>query len=116
VQARDQPNGPPMLRREYALLIDPDHRFRAALARRLRHLDMATQEGTGSDALVALPAHPPRIAVVEVDLADISGYEICRELRDLYGPELPIVFVSGRRSEPADRVAGLLIGADDYLG
>jgi len=105
-----------MVRCEYALLIDPDTRFRAALARRLRHLDMATQEGAGSDALGGLPAHPPRIAVVEVDLADISGYEICRELRDRYGPELPIVFVSARRSEPADRVAGLLIGADDYLG
>ena len=48
-------------------------------------------------------------------LPGTTGYEICRELRQRYGDELPIVFVSGERREAADRVVGLLIGADDYL-
>ena len=36
-------------------------------------------------------------------------------MRQLYGPSLPIVFVSGERVEAYDRAAGLLLGADDYL-
>jgi two-component system, NarL family, nitrate/nitrite response regulator NarL len=40
---------------------------------------------------------------------------VCRELRDEYGDVLPIIFVTGERTEPGDRVAGLLLGADDYV-
>jgi DNA-binding NarL/FixJ family response regulator len=45
----------------------------------------------------------------------ISGYGVCHALRDEFGESLPIMFVSGERTEPYDRVAGLLVGADDYL-
>ena len=45
----------------------------------------------------------------------MSGYETCRELRDRYGETLPLVLLSGTRVEALDRVAGLLIGADDYI-
>jgi DNA-binding NarL/FixJ family response regulator len=45
----------------------------------------------------------------------MSGYDVCRILRAQYGDELPIVFVSGERTEPFDRVAGLRLGADDYI-
>jgi DNA-binding NarL/FixJ family response regulator len=44
-----------------------------------------------------------------------SGYEICRELPERYGDNLPIIFVSAARTDETDRVAGLLLGADDYL-
>jgi hypothetical protein len=37
----------------------------------------------------------------------------CHELRREHGPGLPILFLSGERTEPYDRVAGLLLGADD---
>jgi DNA-binding NarL/FixJ family response regulator len=53
--------------------------------------------------------------VLEVCLSDISGYEVCRSLREEFGDELPIIFVSAARTESFDRVAGLLVGADDYL-
>jgi len=45
----------------------------------------------------------------------MSGYETCHELRSRYGDTLPLVFLSGTRVEALDRVAGLLIGADDYI-
>ncbi len=48
-------------------------------------------------------------------LPGISGYEVCRQLRERFGEQLPIIFVSGDRTEAHDRVAGLMIGADDYL-
>jgi two-component system response regulator ResD len=49
-----------------------------------------------------------------VQLPGISGYEVCRFLKG-QDPELPILFISGARAESMDRVAGLLVGADDYL-
>lgn len=58
---------------------------------------------------------PPDLVVLDVQLPEMSGYEVCRELRDEFGERLPILFVSGFRTESLDRVAGLLIGADDYL-
>jgi DNA-binding NarL/FixJ family response regulator len=48
-------------------------------------------------------------------LPGVSGYEVCRELKDEFGETLPIVFVSRNRTEPGDRVAGLLVGGNDYL-
>src|SRR5262245_23877237 len=57
----------------------------------------------------------PELVVLDVQLPEMSGYEICRELREEFGEGLPILFVSGFRTEALDRVAGLLVGADDYL-
>ncbi len=53
--------------------------------------------------------------MLDVRLPGISGYALCRELRDRLGAAVGILFVSGERTEPFDRVAGLLLGADDYL-
>lgn len=53
-------------------------------------------------------------AVLDVTLPDGTGYELLGLLRA--GREsLPVIFVSGVRGEAHDRVAGLLLGADDYL-
>jgi DNA-binding NarL/FixJ family response regulator len=71
--------------------------------------------GTGEAALRAAERERPSLVVLEVKLPGISGYEVCRALRDRFGPGLPIVFVSGDRTQAHDRVAGMLLGADDYL-
>jgi DNA-binding response OmpR family regulator len=71
---------------------------------------------SGAEALeVTRGAEPPDLVVLDVQLPGMSGYEVCRELRDEFGDGLPILFVSGFRTEALDRVAGLLVGADDYL-
>jgi DNA-binding NarL/FixJ family response regulator len=71
--------------------------------------------GTGEEALAAAEAEDPEVVVLEIHLPGISGYGVCRELRQRFGAAVGIVFVSGERVEPFDRVGGLLIGADDYL-
>jgi len=53
--------------------------------------------------------------MLDVCLPGISGFEICRELREHCGSELPIILVSGTRVDALDRSAGLLIGCDDFL-
>lgn len=70
---------------------------------------------TGEEALAAARRERPRLVVLEVRLADISGYEVCRALKDLFGDAIGVVFTSRDRTEPSDRVAGLMLGADDYL-
>lgn len=52
---------------------------------------------------------PRRAAARDVWLRDLP------RLRDEFGEGLPILFVSGFRTEALDRVAGLLVGGDDYL-
>ncbi len=56
------------------------------------------------------------LAVVEVELAgEMNGFEVLGALHDGFGPDLPVILVSGTRTAPPDRVAGLLLGADDYV-
>ncbi|MTH45030.1 two-component system response regulator CreB [Intestinirhabdus alba] len=55
----------------------------------------------------------PDVAILDVGLPDISGFELCRKLLERH-PALPILFLSAR-SEEVDRLLGLEIGADDYV-
>jgi DNA-binding NarL/FixJ family response regulator len=73
------------------------------------------EAASGEDALVAVREERPGLVLLEVSLPDVSGFELCRQLRDQFGDELPILFVSGERTAPLDRAAGLLMGGDDYL-
>jgi len=82
----------------------------------LRRVGYTTYEAeTGEEALAAAKRERPALVILEVSLPGVSGYEVCRELKDEFGEALPIVFISGTRTEPADRVAGLLVGGDDYV-
>jgi DNA-binding NarL/FixJ family response regulator len=98
------------------LIVDGDSDSRAMLSALFERVGCTASEAeTGARALAAARSERPRLAVLEVQLPDVSGYELCRELRDEFGESLPIVFLSRNRNEPNDRVAGLLIGADDYF-
>jgi DNA-binding NarL/FixJ family response regulator len=99
------------------LIADPDAAVRADVAQVFEAAGYAVKEvATGEAALEAARDELPCAVVLEVSLnGAYSGYEVCRALRRSFGPELPIVFLSGVRTESYDRVAGLLVGADDYL-
>jgi DNA-binding NarL/FixJ family response regulator len=98
------------------LIADEDDASRARLARLLQANGFnVVQVASGEEALQAVREARPSIALLEVPLGQLSGYEVCRTLRSELGDALPIVFVSGTRIESYDRVAGLLLGADDYI-
>ena len=67
------------------------------------------------DALAAFRTRLPDLALIDIGLADDidGGFELCRELRSL-SATVPIIFLSARDSD-FDVVAGLRLGADDYL-
>lgn len=98
------------------LIADVDAELRSQVAAVLTQAGYETLEvASGDEAIEAARRLLPRLAILEIALPGLSGYEVCHQLRGEFGDGLPIVFVSGERTEPFDRVAGLLIGADDYL-
>lgn len=98
------------------LVVDDDPRFRRLVAELLERIGCTVREAdSGDGALAAAKETTPALVVLDVQLPDLSGYEVCRELRDTFGEGLPIIFVSGTRVEPYDRTAGLLLGGDDYM-
>jgi len=98
------------------LIADGDPAFRRVAAQALGATGLRIREATtGHEALDAAESEDIVLVVLEVHLEEMSGYEVCRRLRDERGEGLPILFVSQDRTEVFDRVAGLLVGADDYL-
>ena len=98
------------------LVVDDDPPFRALMLGALEQAGLETFEAaSGREALQAATRRRPSAVVLDVRLPDLSGYEVCRELRDRLGVSVPVLFVSGERVESFDRVAGLLVGGDDYL-
>jgi DNA-binding response OmpR family regulator len=67
---------------------------------------------TGEEALAELPRHPIALVILDLGLPGIDGLEVCRRIRA--GSSLPIIMLTAR-DEEADRVAGLELGADDYV-
>ena len=100
--------------RRSIVVADADVVARAELQRALEATGFAVVEATsGDEALAAALEDGVVLAVLEVRLPGLSGYEVCRRLREAHGDRVPIIFVSADRVEPSDRVAGLLVGADD---
>jgi DNA-binding NarL/FixJ family response regulator len=95
---------------------DADRRARAAASIALKRAGYETIEvETGAAALRAAADDAVGLVLLEVEFPDITGYEVCQELRRSAAPGLGIFFVSGIRTAPLDRVAGLLLGADDFI-
>jgi two-component system catabolic regulation response regulator CreB len=67
---------------------------------------------TGRDGLRAIAAEAPALVVLDIGLPDMSGFDVCRELRRT--SSVPIVFLTSRGAE-VDRIVGLELGADDYM-
>jgi DNA-binding NarL/FixJ family response regulator len=98
------------------LVVDDDAESRSLITDALGHAGFETREASsGLEALDVARSELPRMVVMEVALPGLCGYEVCHQLRADFGDGLPIVFVSAIRTEPFDAVAGLLLGADDYL-
>jgi two-component system, NarL family, nitrate/nitrite response regulator NarL len=98
------------------LIVDDDAEYRAFVASIFERVGYETRYAeTGNEALNVARDERPSCILLDVHLPGMTGYQVCRELREEYGQAFPIIFVTGERTEPADRVAGLLLGADDYV-
>lgn len=99
------------------LVVDDDGHFRETLtdALSLKAFQVHTAE-SGTLALKQLEAATPSLILLDVQLPDMHGFELCRMLKKSTRlKDVPIVFLSAKYVEPADRAEGLLAGADAYL-
>jgi DNA-binding NarL/FixJ family response regulator len=102
--------------RPLVLIADQDKEERTALAELLERAGFDVVEAaSGDDALTLAQEGVLSLVILEVPLSGMSGYEVCRALQEERGNDVPVLFLSGARTESYDRVAGLSLGADDYL-
>lgn len=98
------------------LVADADSSCRRVVTALLQRIGFETLEATtGPEALDLARQRRPAVLLLEVNLPEVNGYEVCREVRDDVGHDLSVIFLSAERTTAADRVAGLLVGADDYI-
>lgn len=70
---------------------------------------------TGQNALDATKHSLPNLIVLDINLPDMSGYDVCKELRsNTRTSYIPIIFLT-MKDERSDNIAGLELDADDYI-
>jgi DNA-binding response OmpR family regulator len=68
--------------------------------------------GDGERGLALVAQHDPVLAVLDIGLPDVDGFEVCRRMRAV--SDVPVLFLTARDDE-VDRIAGFDVGADDYV-
>ncbi|WP_028225608.1 winged helix-turn-helix domain-containing protein [Paraburkholderia ferrariae] len=95
------------------LLVEDDNRLSALVAGYLRKhgydVDVVLR---GGDAVPAILQRRPDLVILDVNLPDKDGFQICREAREHYDG---VVIMVTARDEPFDELLGLEFGADDYV-
>jgi len=91
-----------------------------ALSRLVKtHLDRAGYdahvENNGRGALLFASEHSTDLVILDLVLPDMSGYEVCVELRRLYHPWILPVMMLTALSQPKDKLLGFSHGAEAYL-
>ncbi|MDR3310127.1 MAG: response regulator transcription factor [Oscillospiraceae bacterium] len=96
------------------LIADDDPNIRELVRTLLKNAGFDTIEASdGRDALAKMSDANPDMAVVDVMMPNMDGYELCRHLRKYY-ENLPVLLLTAKAELPA-KVKGFELGADDYL-
>lgn len=96
------------------LVVDDEESLADMLATALRFAGYeVASEPTGLDALQAIKDTPPDLVILDVNLPDIDGFEVCRRIRN-DGFKSPVIFLTARDSTD-DLRTGFGGGGDDYL-
>jgi two-component system OmpR family response regulator len=97
------------------LIVDDDYEIRTLLSRYLEEQGFRTSTASSLRACKdLLGRRTPDLLVLDVMLPDGSGLDLCRDLRN-GRPRIPVILLTALK-EDIDRILGLEIGADDYLG
>lgn len=97
----------------HILIVDDDPHIRDVISFALEKAGMKTSAvGDGTDALRAFGETGADLIVLDINMPELDGLDVCREIRKT--SDVPILFLSSR-DEEIDRVLGLEIGGDDYV-
>jgi two-component system phosphate regulon response regulator PhoB len=105
-----------MTERGLVLIVDDEADLRTLLDFNLKKAGWRTDQATtGAEALTRARTQRPQVILLDLNLPDVSGIDVCRLLRgDPATRAIPIVMLTARGGE-SDRVHGLELGADDYV-
>ena len=96
------------------LVVDDDDTVASVVVNYLERAGHTTRRlGDGAEALTAVAERLPDLMVLDLMLPGLNGLEVCRRVRAQW-PLLPVVMLTAL-GESEDRIAGLEIGADDYV-
>lgn len=98
---------------EKILIVDDEHEIADLVELYLRNENYEVWKFyNGMDALKCIQSHAPDLAILDVMLPDMSGFELCRKIRehDCY----PVIMLTAK-GEEVDKITGLTLGADDYI-
>ena len=96
------------------LLIDDDAKLGMLLRAYFSRFDLELESALeGDSGLRKLASFSPDLVILDVMLPGRDGFELCREIRK--SSAVPIIMLTAR-GDVTDRVVGLEVGADDYLG
>ncbi len=99
--------------RATVLVVDDERKIREVVCSYLEREGYAVlQADTGQRALEVVQRGAPDLVVLDLMLPDISGEEVARSIRSV--SRVPIIILTAK-ADPNDRVAGLKLGADDYV-
>jgi DNA-binding response OmpR family regulator len=104
--------GPPRV-----LVVEDEHDIAGLIKHTLERSGDASVEivGRGDEALRSINGRPPDLVILDLNIPVMSGEEVCRVMRGSSETrEIPIIMLTARTTE-SDRVAGLDLGADDYV-
>lgn len=95
------------------LVVDDDPHIRELLLLYLRKEGYRTKEaGDGEEALQVLEDSPIHLAIVDIMMPNMDGYELCEKIRDFY--DIPIMMLTAK-AEITDKEKAFLAGTDDYI-
>ena len=100
--------------RPHVLVIDDEPNIRDLVQAALRfHGFEVSTAGSGEEGLALARSERPDLILLDVLLPDISGFDVCRRLRD-EDDDVPVIYLTARDT-PSDTVTGLSLGGDDYV-
>ncbi|WP_046569269.1 response regulator transcription factor [Micromonospora sp. HK10] len=111
-----QPAGEQTRRATRVLVVDDEPNISALLSATLRLIDFDVRVANGGrEALTSVAEFDPDLVVLDVMMPDLDGFAVARQLRAAAnGRGVPVLFLTARDAVE-DRIAGLAIGADDYV-
>jgi DNA-binding response OmpR family regulator len=97
------------------LIIDDDNHLRESLA---EVLDMegftCLQAGNAKSGIASAKKNMPEVVIMDIQLPDSSGFQICQELRK-FSKDFILIMMTGRFLSAEEKTQGLSLGADEYL-
>ena len=96
------------------LIVDDEPQIRDILRLYFEKEDFQVYEAVdGAQALLSLQSIAPQLIILDIMMPTLDGIEVCKQVRKI--STVPIIMLTAR-SEDDDRIMGLEIGADDYIG